>query len=247
MDEGHDVEMHAVFVGEVHPVSGGWALDDPIEIPFGDSHWTMILSSSRVHVVVRGEMPSDMETFINEVRAVSQGCIDSLGMLLGASLRLELTSIIVNGNRIYLPSPFWYAKAVSRVEGDRLIPVVAAAVSEPLARLALADLRVAQTSPDDSGFLAYRAVESVRQYFFCPADGKRSDEKSWERLRTSLDFSKSELVRLSELARVRRHGGLPRHTEAERIESFDIALRVVKSFLEFLHRVETPEASSGSD
>lgn len=128
--------------------------------------------------------PNDLATFINEVGSIVQGCLDSLGFHLVTPLRAEIMSMIADGNRLIhrtvdwpelLPEP-----STRHVAADKLQPFIAAAMDEPLARLALANLWAAIESPDDTGYLAYRAVESVRQWFLVgEEDDGSAREQSW--------------------------------------------------------------------
>jgi hypothetical protein len=123
-----------------------------------------------------------------------------------------------------------------RAEASDLQPLVAAAVQEPLARLALADLRAALQYPDDTLFYAYRAVESVRQWFL-PA-GERDDDntrkQSWTAMRAALGLKRPPIDRLAHLAAGRRHGAVAPPTESERLEALRIARPVVKAFVDYL-------------
>jgi hypothetical protein len=65
--------------GSIHPESGGWYLDGPVELRYADGHWTIIIRDSQFHVVVDGQPPEDLATFRNEVAAVVQGCLDASG------------------------------------------------------------------------------------------------------------------------------------------------------------------------
>jgi hypothetical protein len=56
--------------GSIHPESGGWYLDEPVELRYADGHWTIIIRDSQFHVVVDGQPPEDLATFRNEVDVV---------------------------------------------------------------------------------------------------------------------------------------------------------------------------------
>lgn len=82
-----DAARGAVFFGVVHPQGGGWYFEDPIEIPFDDGHWTILLVASQFRVVVRSEVPNDLATFRNELLSIVQGCLDALGFCVGLRQR----------------------------------------------------------------------------------------------------------------------------------------------------------------
>jgi hypothetical protein len=46
--------------GSIHPESGGWYLDEPVELRYADGHWTIIIRDSQFHVVVNGQPPRDL-------------------------------------------------------------------------------------------------------------------------------------------------------------------------------------------
>lgn len=82
----HEGADAAVFFGVVHPQGGGWTFDEPIEVPFDDGVWTVILVASQFRVAVRGVLPSDLASFRNEVLSIVQGCLDALGFCLATPL-----------------------------------------------------------------------------------------------------------------------------------------------------------------
>ena len=129
----------------------------------------------------------------------------------------------------------------SSVSGVVLGPFIRAATAERLARLALADLRAAIDAPDESLFLSYRAVESVRQWFI---EENAEDEgpartKSWTTMRTALSVDELVTRRLEVLARGRRHGGGVPPTGPEREEAVRLARAVVMAFVTHLHGRQT--------
>ena len=125
--------------------------------------------------------------------------------------------------------------------------MVTAAVQEPLARLALADLRAALQYPDDTLFYAYRAVESTRQWFMPPGqpDDDNTRKQSWRAMRAALGLERPPLDRLADLAAGRRHGAVAPPTEAERLEALRTARPVVRAFVDFLIAQGSAEEAIG--
>lgn len=228
--------MLAVVMGTVHPVSHRWLFEKPVQIRFPDGKWMLTFRSSQFHIFIEGQEPNDLATFTNEVGSIVQGCLDSLGFHLATPLRAEIMSMVADGNRLIhrtldwpelLPDP-----STRHVAEDKLQPFIAAAMDEPLARLALADLRAAIESPDDTGYLAYRAVESVRQWFLVgEEDDGSAREQSWRDMRVALAVDESPLRGLSRLARQRRHGAVASPTESQRKEALLLARDVVARFV----------------
>jgi hypothetical protein len=225
----------AIVTGVVHPSQGGWYFDEPIR--FG--RWMVVIRDSQFHVFIEEDEPDDLETFRNEVGSIVQGCLDSLAYHLATSLRAEIKSMVIDGNKLVYRSTRWNELLAdgskTSVTEDELQPFVVASIQEPLARLALADLRAAIESPDDTVLLTYRAVESIRQWFL---DGDEDDgtsrKASWIAMRSTLSVDERSIRRISELARSRRHGGATPSTAEERKESILIARDVVARFVTHL-------------
>lgn len=233
--------MITVAVGNVHPVSGGWHLERPVEVDFSGEKWLISIHQSQVHVVVDGPEPTDVETFRNDIRNVAQGCVDALGYHLAVPLRVELSSMILGGIRIALIEPGWSALRDEDTDRglvvleEKLSPFTIGSLTTPSVRLALADLRDAIDRPDDTAFYCYRAVESVRQWFLGESsDHGAAKEESWEKMRGELGIGRKSLMPLKELADSRRHGGSRTPSEEERLEALRIARLLVARFIEYV-------------
>jgi hypothetical protein len=103
----------------------------------------------------------------------------------------ELVGGFVGPNAGVRVDPCWRQltrRASNRVEEEELAQFMRASLTEPLARAALRDLTTAIGAPFDTTFAAYRAVESVRQYFVDDANEDRGHarELSWEAMRDAL-------------------------------------------------------------
>jgi hypothetical protein len=116
--------MIAVVVGVVHPTYGGWRFDEPQRFSFLDGRWMLVLQQSQFHVFIEGAEPSDLGTFLNEVGSAVQGCLDSLGFHLAAPLRAEISSMVIDGNRLVYRSSQWselLAEDTNSVGGRRWV------------------------------------------------------------------------------------------------------------------------------
>lgn len=132
--------MLAVVMGTVHPVSYGWLFEKPVQIQFPDGKWMLTFRHSQFHIFSEGQEPNDLATFINEVGSIVQGCLDSLGFHLVTPLGAEIMSMIADGNRLIHRTVDWSEllpePSTRHVAEDKLQPFIAAAMDEPLARLA---------------------------------------------------------------------------------------------------------------
>ena len=89
--------MHLEVVGKVHPQQGGWGIDGVREIHFPEQIWRIAMRQSSVVVLIDGNEPSDLHTFIQDVRSVVGGIVDSVGFQLAVPLRFEPTHAIKDG------------------------------------------------------------------------------------------------------------------------------------------------------
>jgi hypothetical protein len=236
--------VRAVVSGVIFPTPGGWYFEDPVELDFPDGHWTIVVVNSQFHVIVNGSEPTDFRDFMNEVGAIVQGCVDALSFRMAAALRAEITAMVVDDNRIYIRSPIWPqllpGGVASPVPAERLFPVVQEAMDHPLVRFALADLRMAMQSPDDTGFHAFRAIESVRQYFLGSGSNEGDARKrSWIAMRTALHLEQEPIDTLTQQAIPRRHGEAVSISGAERLTAILIAREVVEKFIAYLQELRT--------
>jgi hypothetical protein len=242
-DPGEDAEgdglVRTYVTGGVHPLSGGWRLEHPVELTFPESRWHISLQSSQFHVLLDSPPIQDFATFSNEVVSVVQGLLDALGFHLATPLRAEVSSLVTQGNTLVIRTLTWEElreapNSPPYVDGSTLQPFFEATASNSFARHALADLRAALEYPDDTAFYAYRAIETVRQSFLAgDTDTDASRKKSWQALRDTLNVDRESLDQARALATPRRHGeaGTLWLSEVQRLQVLTLARVVVRSFI----------------
>jgi hypothetical protein len=234
----------AVASGVIHPLQGGWYFDEPIRLEVAGHGWMIVIRDSQFHVFLEADEPDDVATFTNEISSIVQGCVDSLGFHLASALRAETKSMIIDGRTLVLKTTTWPELLTEpgspQVEPESLSPFVVVAAAEPLVRLALADLRTAIESPDDTLFLCYRAVESVRQWFLVgDEDDKSARFESWLAMRTTLDLEEGPMRRLEKAAMGRRHGAVHPPTAIDRLQALQLAREVVSRLIAHIRAQST--------
>jgi len=241
-DAGDEGRVRTYISGGVHPLPGGWHLEEPVEITFPDGRWQISLQGSQFHVLLDSPPIQDLATFLNEVLSVVQGVLDALGFHLAVALRAEASSFVTQGNTLVLRRPTWEdlrqaPNSPPYVDDSTLSPFVHASASNSFARLALADLRAALEYPDDTAFYSYRAIETVRQSFLSGStDTETERRKSWQTMRETLSLDRHSLDQVRDLAMPRRHGGAerPGPSEAQRLQVLRVARHVVSRFVSHL-------------
>jgi hypothetical protein len=204
-------------VGVVHPQGGGWYLDAPFEVVAPDGSKIQIaLADAAYSMRIESEGPDDIQAsaadgslaaWINEVihghQPLLRSLLDSLGLHLGAKLEPEMTGgtlggDVVIGNLVRLGT-YGTQDGAPRVGGDSFFPTWLLAVSNPHARLALADVRHAMRFDEDCPFFCYRALDSLRQHYAATTDAT-SAKASWAMVRSELDIELSEIMALKAFA-----------------------------------------------
>ncbi len=159
----------------------------------------VVVSYAQVMVSLHSEKPITIDkTLHNRVTTFIRMLIDTYGYVEGRGLDVEITSIIDPDSGSY-KVPSVQIDSLRRSESgreynyDTLFKLLFAGgltqTKQTQCRRALADLREAILSHDDTGLYCYRAVESIRQCYLDPKD-RDDDSPSWERMRNSLRIAR---------------------------------------------------------
>jgi hypothetical protein len=191
-------------------------------------------------VLIDGEEPESLTTFINDIRSLVGGIVDALGFELGVPLRYEPTHAIKDGQGVSFIQPGWpdlrdttASENDEWVHEDNLGPLIQASVTTPLIRYAIADAQRAIELPDDTAFYCYRAIESLRLLFLVgDEDRGRARADSWGSLRSELNLERPELEAIKKLADKRRHGGPVLLSEEDRRQCLLVARRTIRLAVE---------------
>lgn len=233
----------SIFFGTVHPSGDGLSYDEPIQVDYGDDGWIQIV----IHhghfqaLVTMPDVQDDPQSFLNHLTSVVQGSLDALGFHLGLGVTVEIDGGFIAPNTSVLTMRHRWPEAVGRswgdplrVEAETLGPFIRAAVEAPLVRFALADVRLALRNAEDTAFYAYRACESIRQWFQAVEPTTENRSVGWRRLRETLHIEEADLLVLAELAKARRHGDGATISESDRLKCIAIAREVVARFVSHL-------------
>jgi hypothetical protein len=245
--------------GVVHPRGGGWYLDAPfttttpegskIQIAVTDATYSMRIETEGPHNNIASMNDASLATWMNEViyghQPLPRGLLDSLGLHVGAALDPEMTGGTLDGvvtiGSLTKLGAYGTQEGAPRVGGDSFFPTWLLTVSNPFARLALADVRHALRFDEDCPFFCYRAVDALRQHYAATTEGK-SEKASWEKLRTELGVELAEIMALKAFADSRRHGGAGTSVHADHLRWTRWTREVVGRFLtKHSPDVPTPE------
>ncbi len=186
----------------------------------GEEHEVTLLLSGGIYlavVVTTKSVINDIPTLRNQIATVCKSIYDAATFLTGHAITVELLSLTeVETNR------FWtfgdWVPELSESAHERPLPTegfINLAISNVHLRSALADLNQAITSPNDTGFYCYRAIETLMQEFKQP--GEIESRKSWPRFREALQVTQDWIKPLTDKSTSNRHGELGAISGKERV------------------------------
>jgi len=202
------------------------------------------IRGSQVSVVVQSEnVNNDLASLRNYVRQCVRSAVDMLNYIWGQGFDVQLTSVVnLNGEHIVFNVEI---PELSTAQAERPLTVEQLwklVCESQYLRRALGDLRESVQQSEDTGFFCFRAVESIRQYFWQEKDGENK-KPSWERLRNELRIDKSWIDALKPFADKQRHGSTDFMSAQDRTSAMQHAWKVVDRFCVYLYRgsVTLPE------
>lgn len=198
-----------------------------------------LLSGANVvlHVTTSTQI-KDIATLQNQIQTVTDSIFDGVCYYTGQVVSVAITSVILD--------PPWLisfenkSDAIAEQALEAALPqdcFFELAVSSTHLRSALADLREAVRSPNDTGFFAYRSVEAIMQAFKDDADDSR---KAWRNLRENLRISEDYLKGMTVFATSNRHGALTPMSSSERESLIIKARSVIHRFATYLRNASKP-------
>lgn len=210
--------MRYVFSGRTKPEGASFRFDvkdPPLRLSVKGIEDTecklSLLLSGAIYFAVTVETVkeiADIATFRNQITTVCKSIYDAATFLSGAAISVELTSLTeVETSR------FWTFRdevpEISQSAHERPLSTeefINLALVNVYLRSALSDLSEAVSSPNDTGFYCYRAVETLMQDF--KEEGETESKHAWPRLRSSLQVTQEWIRPLTENSTSNRHGEL---------------------------------------
>lgn len=239
---GESRELGAILYGTIHPTNAPLSFQTPFTANIGgELEVQIIVVGGHFQALALDPVPSDpsaIATLVNRLAAVVQGVVDAYTFLTGRAYIVEVDGGFAHSRAIFLDQRgFPLAVGLDptpdqSIEPETMQRYTGAALNVSAVRLALADISSALRQPADSGFYAYRAIESMRLWY--QDQEPRTDDRAegWKRLRDDAAIRRDELDALVELARSRRHGAEAEISEVDRITAIQLARRAVEKVVE---------------
>jgi hypothetical protein len=165
---------------------------------------------------------ADARVYLEEV---VRGVLDTIGLFHGCAVDCEVVQLETPDGEVFvLDSAFGGLNHDHTVQDFRAMSLASQFVRG--LRLGLADFRVAIRVPQDTAFLAYRALDGIRADV-AEREGIMSDAVSWDRMRAITGLSRPAIDAIKTIADARRHGVVVSVTNEQRAES----LRLLQSAL----------------
>lgn len=100
-----------------------------------------------------------------------------------------------------------------------------------------ADFRRAIKYPAETGFFCFRAIETIRQFYFEDpniADETQRRKEGWEKLRKELGFDKVFFEEITHYALPNRHGSYPTITGPDRGRIMGKTREIIDKFIDYI-------------
>ena len=173
----------------------------------------------------------DIATFRNQILTVCKSIYDAASFMNAVCVTVELTSLTeVETNRFWTFSDG--APELMESARERPLPTegfIQLAISNAYLRSALSDLNQAMTSPNDTGFFCYRAIETLMQEF--KQSGNMDNKEGWQRLRGALQVTQNWIKPLTDNSISNRHGELKGLSGQQRVFLMKRAWTLVYRFV----------------
>lgn len=219
--------MHYIFAGRTR--LDGVAVkfdvrDPPLKLTVsgvdGQTCQVSLLLSGGIYIalaVEAGAAINDIATFRNQMTTICKSIYHAASFLNGRHLSVELTSLTeVETHRFWTFSD--EVPDLQRTAHERPVPIeelTKLAITNAYLRISLNDLSNAITSPNDTGFYCYRAVEALMQEFKLPDE--RDNGRAWKRLRDALQVTQNWIGPLIRASKATRHGEVKALSGQERV------------------------------
>lgn len=235
-------EVQYTFFGKVHPERCNVSITEvrakvgsPGDEINGELRYYISLCQVTAIFICEKPVPN-VYTLKNYVEDAIRIALDALGYTLACGYDLEVTEMIDSlGNR---PIVFGVGiPAIEKAASDagvsfECIMEVFKDVRGGYLQRCLADLREAIRAPKDTGFFCYRAIESLRQFFF-REKGAQDDRSSWEMLRSELGVDRADIDAIKKLSDPVRHGDSVAIGDDQRAKTFVLTWGIVNKFVKY--------------
>jgi hypothetical protein len=237
---GEESYMHYIFAGRTRTEGVGVTFDvknPPLKLTVagieGQECQVSLLLSGAMHfavAVTTAVAMKDIATFRNQIMTVCKSLYDVASFLNAVSVHVELTSLSeIETDR------FWTfrdaAPELMASAHERPLPTeefIKLSLLNNYLRSALSDLNEAMSSPNDTGFFCYRAIETLLQEFKEP--DKMENKDAWPRFRDALQVTQNWIKPLTDHSKSNRHGELQAVSGEQRVFLMKNAWTIVYRF-----------------
>lgn len=238
-----------VFTGRVLPERVIVSISEfKFEIPGlpGLPRGTLFIEIIQSQIFARFISDNELEeefTLRNLIEDVSKSLLDALGFFKGYAYDVEIVHAMrpdTGGKRVFgIDIPI--LKGACDAEGVTLGHIFAVVLAQNgiFFRRALADLREAIKSPQDTGFFCYRAIESLMRGSATRQNPVPQDSAAWSSFRMTYNVDRQDIDDIKQFADPVRHGNYSQSkpmTDQDRADILKKAWKIVNQYL----RVENP-------
>lgn len=231
--------MEYIFYGQINPSFKRVSFnikDPPLRLTYdsriGRFNYTLLLNNtSDIVVCVESELEiPDLNTLFDMVRYFTQSYYDTALLNTGVLCTVSFTSVLLPNKVLEQVNiqdiSSWLQPNLFDFETEVLFELK----NNPIARVAIADIKYACLEPDLTALFSYRAIEVVMNSF------ETGDTKNnWIVLRDNLNLSRDFFLPVEKLSVLNRHGKRFDQTFKERQVCIYTAMIVVQRYLHYLN------------
>lgn len=240
-------DMRYVFFGKVLPERANVHTPSVTFTDPNDSEGTITVSIKRSQVMALASFPESdiqLDSLKHSIGTIAQDVIDTFSFITGSAYSVEITSVLTPDDTMGIYQEGYEIdnnEIPINEQEDIFREMIGLFAGEGgiFLRLCLADFRRSMQAPVDTGFLCFRSVETIRQYFRYAHDLNK--KQSWKRLREELDLTREEINFVQEFADPRRHGELVWMREQDRMEVVNFTWMVIDRFRKYLKDISDGE------
>ena len=235
--------MEYIFYGQINPSFKrvSFNIKNPplkltIDSRIGKFTYILLLNdTSDIVVRVESELEiADVNTLLDMVRYFTQSFYDTALLNTGVLCTVTFTSLLLP-NKILAQINIqdissWLHPNIFDFETEVLFELK----NNPVARVAIADIKYACLEPDLTALFSYRAIEGIMNSF-----ETRDSKKNWIALRDNLNLSRDFFLPVEKLSVLNRHGKPFDQTFMDRQVCIYTAMIVTQRYLHYLNSAKT--------
>jgi hypothetical protein len=239
--------MEYFFYGRIYPDHTYLNVGKPLRgrIEYEEQHFEVAMNVYSSNVVVSCECSrciDDILTFRNLLLGFVDSLLNVICLLHGVMYRIEFLSYVCTGDKTFVAfkHSFEVEEQVRLVDkyGDRFMDILFCTQTKVGFFVAdcLSNMKLSMSSPIDTGFYVYRAIENIRNAYMLEHDIPDDKEKEgWKVMNQSIGGDIADLDWLrNNFSTPRRHGRDMYISGEDRTKAINLGYKFIHSWIDYI-------------